>query len=166
MPAAFPETAQPPVTMKLRKLTLLSLSCVALAASALSVPSTPSAQPPVQERKVTPLGSKMREINGILRSIGKGIGDESKAAANLEAILRLQTLAVESKKETPTLIGRMEGDERAEMTVGYRMQMNQLLAGLIELENAVLKGEGKAAEKAMRKLNEAKAEGHGEYKGR
>ena len=151
--------------MKLQKLSLLALPCLALAGLALSVPSAPSAQP-VQQREVTPLGKKMREVNGILRSIGKSLGDESKAEANAEAVLRLQTLAIEAKAETPRLVAAMQGDERDEMEIGYRIQMNAFLSGLIELENAILKGEEKAAQKALRALNEAKAEGHGEYKGR
>jgi len=148
--------------MKLRTLSLFALPCVAL----LTLTFTAlSAQPPQQDRETTALGKKMREINGILRQLGKGIADESMTQDNAAKILRLQALAVEAKSETPALLAKMADDERAEALVGYRVQMNVLLAGLIELENAVLKHETKDAEKALRALNEAKAEGHGEYKG-
>ena len=113
------------------------------------------------------LAQYMGELNAAVRSIPKALEEEGGREKALAELARIQKVVVDAKAEVPATVASIEdGKKRAEEAVHFRVEMNALLRGFLDLEDAVLQQDDKAVQKALRKLGETEDEGHSEFKGK
>lgn len=116
-------------------------------------------------REKTQLARYMGEINGAVRSIPKALAEEGGRDKALAELARIQKVIIDAKAEVPSTVASIPDEKKkAEEGTHFRMEMNVLLRGFVDLEDAVLERDEKGIQKALRALGETKDEGHSEFK--
>ncbi|MCB9914833.1 MAG: hypothetical protein H6828_06735 [Planctomycetes bacterium] len=113
----------------------------------------------------TKLQELMGELNRSMRSLKDAGKDEASLAAALETVRRLQHVVLDAKSEEPPLLADVKDPKKQKrQQQDYVAKMQQLVQELFDAENAILAGDTKAFDKAMRAMNETKKAGHDEFK--
>jgi hypothetical protein len=145
--------------MKIRIALVLTLAGTALISLALKAPQG-------DQGGDTQLGQYMGNLQQALRGLGKSMGaDDPDFDAALTEVCGLQELCLKAKNEVPAKVAAMDDEKKkAKAAVGFRLQMHELIRGLLDVEAALLEEDAKKANKAIRALNKTKGKGHGKYK--
>lgn len=114
----------------------------------------------------TKLGQYMGTLQQSLRELGKAMGEDAPDfEAAIAEVCRLQTTCIQAKNEMPAKVAAMDNEKKkAKAAIGFRLQMHELIRGLLDVEAALLGHKAKQASKAIRALNKTKGKGHGKYK--
>lgn len=152
-----------------RVLTLGLLLAAALGALAWSsLPRAAAASPAAPESLGPPgvdeeLEGAMREMNGALKSLGKGLGPETRDTA-LEALSKFQRGVISAKASTPGMASKIAEKQRADFLAGYRKMLVEALKLACDAELAILDGKYKEADEILKnKLMGLKKAGHDKY---
>lgn len=119
-------------------------------------PGGPGAPPVSLERA-------MKQMNQIVKGIDRQIDDPTKDAATLSLVNGLQAATVAAKNLYPDEIGEKTGDAKTQAINDYRARMIALLRSEISLEEAVLRGDRKAAREVLASLGQQRKDGHDAY---
>ncbi|MCE9594726.1 MAG: hypothetical protein K8S98_11085 [Planctomycetes bacterium] len=110
------------------------------------------------------LEGSMREMNGAMKVLGRGVTAENRDAA-LEALTKFERAVVAAKAATPEKAATVEEKKRPEFVVGYRKTLIEVLKLACDAEVAILDGKYKDADTIIKnKLMGLKNEGHDKYK--
>lgn len=105
----------------------------------------------------------MREMNGALKSIGKGISAENRDVA-LEALSKFQRGAIAAKASTPGMAAKIEESKRPEFVAEYRKMLAETVKLACDAEIAILDGKYKEADEILKnKLMGMKKSGHDKF---
>lgn len=109
----------------------------------------------------------MEEIEHGLEEVGEALESEEAMAAALGKVTHLQRVAIDAKDQTPKMVLKMEeGPQRDRAAIGYRLKMQDMVRGLLDLEAGLARKDAKAAKKAMRDLEALEESGHKEFRKR
>ena len=152
-----------------RVLTVCLLVAGALAAVAWSSLARAAATPPASVASTSiasideELEGSMREMNGALKALGKGVTAETRDAA-LEALSKFQRGVVSAKTATPGMAAKLDEKSRPEFVAGYRKALVEVLKLACDAELAILDGKYKDADDILKnKLMALKKAGHDKY---
>ena len=127
-------------------------------------------QPPIESEPVATEGSApesakkdMKGINRAAKAIGKFLKDP-KGEAPMEQVATLQKLAMSAEFRTPSLAAKQPEAERTAFVKAYRKQINTLIRGSLDLEEAMEAKDWAKAGKALEAMNDAKQTGHKKFK--
>ena len=73
---------------------------------------------------------------------------------------------IEAKKHAPRAASTQPEDKRADFIKSYQIEMNKVLRGILDLEDALLADDLKAAEKVMKTFSTMERAGHKVFKPR
>jgi len=111
------------------------------------------------------VGGAMRQLGRAMRGLKESAFDAASRKSDLDLVQQAQMGLVGSKSGTAAL--RMSdsararfGEDRASFETAFRAQMLDAIAQSIELERALLAGNGDAARAALAKMNAAQEAGH------
>ncbi|MCK6448513.1 MAG: cytochrome b562 [Planctomycetes bacterium] len=119
----------------------------------------------------------MREMNGALKAIGKGISAENRDVA-LEALSKFQRGAIAAKASTPGMAAKLDEKQRPEFVAEYRKMLAETVKLACDAEIAILDGKYKDADEILKnklmgmkkaghdKFQEEEEEGHGGKRGK
>ncbi len=144
---------------------------ILLAASAILVLtfSLVSAQGPEGGRQQSKLGPFMESLQATVEKVTDSLkADEPEFAALLAEVCELEKSAIDAKSESPRMFARMEADDKKlpGLKLDFRIAMQDLVRGLLDLELALAKEDKKAVKKALRELSKIEDAGHGDFRPR
>jgi hypothetical protein len=116
-------------------------------------------------RDPSPIEAQMEQLDEAVDAVAdflkKPAGD-----APLASVAAAQAALHEAKQHVPNTTERQPEGERAAFVKDYRLQINKTMRGLLDLEDALLGEDWKAAEKVLGELQKQKKAGHDKFKGR
>ena len=117
------------------------------------------------ETKDLSLEDHMEIMGTAMKKLRSSLKKDSKNAASLQWLEKMQLATVTSKAMTPHIGKDMPPEALEKMKKGYRIKMNEQLILLAQMEIAVLKGQNKVAYDKMYKkdLKDMKKDGHAEF---
>lgn len=144
----------------------------AVLAALLSLPllTTPSfaqegERPAPGQRQASPLKEEMEKLEEALEAVEAFLA-KPEGDAPLAVVTEAQAEMLKSKARQPRLTERQPEGEKAKFVSDYKVQMNKLLRGLLDLGDALLEKNWKAAKKVLDSLEELKKAGHDKFKGK
>lgn len=150
------------MTRPIVALLALPLACALISAT---LSTSPSQQESLNRPEKTALQKHMGEINHGVRNITKLLRAEDGRSEILSQVSRIQKIIIDAKSEVPMQVAKIEIEERRRAErVHFRLALNNLLRGFLELEDAVLQGEDAAIGAALGALGELKDMGHKRFK--
>ena len=148
----------------LRAMKQLRMQAIAATFAALTVGSI-AAQEDQPKRPPAPIKVEMKKFDKALDAVVEFLGDP-KGDAPMDKVVAAQMALLEAKKHAPRATTRQpEGDQAAYVT-DYRIMMNKTIRAVLDLEDALLKKDWKAAGKIATELNGMKKAGHKKFKPR
>jgi len=145
--------------------------CVFGVAAAFSVLAFVRPEPPTNSAAVRAENEKLAGAMDTIGSSVKAIAAGLKTPDELDKVLpeawKAQHACLDAKSELPETVTGVE-DEKAKhkAELAYRTQMQDLLRAFLDVESAVLAGDAKKAEKALRQTETLKSAGHSQFKPR
>ena len=138
---------------------------VVLVSFSRSNPSAPPSAPTSQGG--SKLGGAMEEIGGAVKALQEALKKDDGLAAALPDVWKAQRAVIDAKSELPKAVSDMT-DEKAKhkAEIAYHTQMQDLLRAFLDVETAVINGDAKKAEKALRQADNLKSAGHGQFRPR
>lgn len=137
----------------LASLLSLTLPTVALHAQEDAKPQTP------------PIKAEMKKFDEALDAVIDFLEKPTDKAPMAE-VAAAQAALHESKQHPPRITGQQPKDKQAEFVKNYRLAMNKMIRAMLDLEDALLNKDYKAAEKAVDDMVAQKKTGHRTFKGR
>ncbi|GAB4413909.1 MAG: hypothetical protein OHK0056_20310 [Bacteriovoracaceae bacterium] len=116
------------------------------------------------QSEARPLKDIMGDMGGIFKQVARSISQGSAGAQELQKVQQLLTLVVEAKGELPSVILNSSSPQREEMTLRYESLMQDLEASVLELEDALNRGDSAQAKVALQKIVSIRSLGHDEFK--
>lgn len=115
----------------------------------------------------SPIARAMGDIQESLKKLEASLDDEANLAAAWPEVCRLQRVVLDAKDALPSTVTELEDEKkRDKQTIAFRLEMQGLLRGFLDLEAAVLEGKEKDVKKALRGFEKLKSAGHSEFKPR
>lgn len=114
----------------------------------------------------SPVHERMEEMGKSMRVLARGLNSADPAAGKadyLEALQKMQLLAVEAKALVPSTMEKVPEADRPAKLAGYRADLAATIAIMLEIEQAVLSDQWDAAKEAFGKLRAARKDGHEKY---
>ncbi|MBL8803791.1 MAG: hypothetical protein JNN27_17445 [Planctomycetes bacterium] len=141
------------------KLLISSVAVLALLGFSSAVLGSVAPQSPSK------LGTSMEEIGAAVKSIQATLKTPAEISKALPEVWKAQRAVLDAKSELPKLVTDLT-DEKAKAKAGleYRTQMQDLMRAFLDVESAVLAGDAKKAEKALRAADNLKSGGHGKFR--
>jgi hypothetical protein len=115
---------------------------------------------PQDEHDETPLAEAMEVVETAVGKLRRTLRDPAKNAESLALLVEADTAALACKGHTPSLTASLPEAEREAFVSAYRKQMAELLRGLLEVEIALLDGDGEAAKTALQLVREMEEPAH------
>ena len=147
----------------------VSLLCIGFVASILWITAGDAgAAPRANASDLAPANEQleplMRQMNGAVKALSKGISAESREVA-LEQIAKFEGAVVSAKLLTPDSAMAIEEGKRAAFVAEYRKTLTEALKVACEAEIAILDEKYDAAQELVRtKLGGIKKAGHDKFK--
>jgi soluble cytochrome b562 len=114
----------------------------------------------------SPLHTAMEDMGKAMRAVNKGLTSADPAAAKtdiLDALQKMQALAVEGKALVPPTIEKLPAAEQPAKLAAYRAELAAAIVIMLEIERAVLGDQWDAAKEGFARLRTARKEGHEKY---
>ncbi len=113
------------------------------------------------------LHSAMEELGGAVKAIQTALKTPETIEKALPEVWKAQRATLDAKAELPKNVVEL-ADEKAKRKaeLAYRTQMQELMRALLDVEAAVLAGDAKKAEKAVRQADTLKSAGHSQFRPR
>ncbi len=107
----------------------------------------------------------MEQMNRDLRKLRRQAGDAAQKEANLALIGSALASARTARDERPLMVeeGLVAEADRDAFLQGYHKAMDRLIATLEKLETALQEGQAEEAEALIKRVYQAKREGHRRY---
>jgi soluble cytochrome b562 len=141
-----------------------SLLATACAAALLFALTTSGRAPAQGEGK---LNAAMEELGAAVKTLQAAVKAPDALEKALPEIWKAQRAALDAKSELPKQVSEMT-DEKAKLKaqLAYRTQMQDLMRALLDVEAAMIAGDAKKADKALRQADNLKSAGHGQFRPR
>ncbi|MEM7228749.1 MAG: hypothetical protein AAF432_08035 [Planctomycetota bacterium] len=155
-----------------------SIACIAIGMVAFAQDRPATAPKPAPEQVSAPeavdeptFGDAMGEMMQALRRLSRSPLDASSLADDLAYVDAIQAGLVHSKMTLDTVkkssnATSVHGDDHAAYAKAFRAQLHAGLAVAVELESALLDGDGDAARAQIPKLKKIRDDGHRDYQAR
>lgn len=119
--------------------------------------------PVTAEDKGTPIDEEMNIIASGQKKLRRQIKDASKNEDSIKLLLEMQIATIKSKQFKPKSTEKVPSAEQAKYLADYHKGMNELLAELVKIEEALVSGDQAAAEASYEKLANIKKTGHDKF---
>ncbi len=116
-------------------------------------------------RRGTPLGAEMKKVEKAVESVSDFL-KKPEGDAPIADVVAAQEALHKAKQEKPRLTQRQPEDKQAKFVDAYKVEINKAVRATLDLEDALVQKDWKAAEKAVKELEKLEKEGHKEFKGR
>ncbi len=126
----------------------------------------------VQPLRSTPqdagkLQAAMEQIDGAVKGIQGALKTPDALDKALPEVWKAQRATLDAKAELPKAVVDMTDEKaRRKAEFAYRTQMQDLMRALLDVEAAVLAGDAKKADKALRQADNLKSAGHSQFRPR
>lgn len=141
---------------------LVALLAITTAAAPLTS-QNPEGQRPKRAR--SPVKAEMQKMEEALETVDDYL-QKPEGDAPMAAITAATSAVIEAKKHAPRAASMQPEDKRAEFIKSYQVEMNKVLRGILDLEDALLANDLKAAEKVMKTFSAMEKAGHKVFKPR
>lgn len=133
----------------------------------LTVPSfaQEGERPAAGQRQASPLKEEMEKLEEALEAVEAFLA-KPEGDAPLAVVTEAQAEMLKAKARQPRLTERQPEADKPKFVNDYKVQMNKLVRGLLDLEDALLEKNWKAAKKVLDSLEELKKAGHDKFKGK
>lgn len=140
----------------------LLVSLLAITLPTLSLHAQEDAKP-----QTPPIKAEMKKFDKALDEVIDFLEDGKKGEQPpMAQVAAAQAALHESKQHPPRITGQQPKDKQAEFVKNYRLAMNKMIRSMLDLEDALLNKDYKAAEKAVDEMVAQKKTGHRTFKGR
>jgi hypothetical protein len=110
------------------------------------------------------ISKAMKEMNGAIEALSKGVTAANKDAS-LEELAKFETAVLAAKAVEPSSAAKVEEKKRAAFVADYRKTLLEALKYAADAESAILDAKFKEADTLIRnKLGGLKSTGHGKFK--
>jgi soluble cytochrome b562 len=110
-----------------------------------------------------PLEDLMGTISSRHKRLKRSIPNAAMNETSLKYVLDMQAAAVEAKKHNPAKTKSIPESSQKKFLISYRKEMNVMIGQLLDLENALLDGDQKAAQANYDKLLSQKKKSHDKF---
>jgi len=127
----------------------------------------PSLQAQESEQPAAPIKAEMKKFDKALDAVIDFLEDGKKGEEPpMAQVAAAQAALQASKQHPPRITGQQPKDKQSEFVRDYRLAMNKMIRSMLDLEDALLTRDWKAAEKAVDDMVAQKKTGHRTFKGR
>ena len=141
---------------------LLFASLLAFAMPVAAVQAQADAEP-----QTPPIKAEMKKFDKALDAVIDFLEDGKKGEEPpMAQVTAAQAALQASKQHPPRITEQQPKDKQREFVRDYRIAMNKMIRSMLDLEDALLNGDWKAAEKAVDDMVAQKKTGHRTFKGR
>ncbi|HEX5053430.1 MAG TPA: hypothetical protein VFZ65_16755, partial [Planctomycetota bacterium] len=116
-------------------------------------------------RPASPLKTEMEKVEKALDAVTAFL-KKPEGDAPLAEVAAAQEALHKAKQETPRLTARQPEDKQASFVTEYKIQINKTTRVMLDLEDAMLQKDWKAAGKVLEELEKMQKQGHDKFKGR
>lgn len=116
-------------------------------------------------RRGTPLGTEMKKVEKAIEAVSTFL-DKPTGDAPLAEVVAAQEALHKAKQEKPRLTQRQPEDKQDKFVTDYRININKAVRATLDLEDALVQKNWKAAGQAVKELEKLEKDGHKEFKGR
>jgi len=116
-------------------------------------------------RKKSVVKAEMEKMEEALEVVGDWL-KKPEGKAPMAKITEAAVSMMEAKKHAPRATARQPEDKQAEFVKNYQIEVNKVLRSILDLEDAMLKGDHKAAEKILGGMKAMEKAGHKVFKPR
>lgn len=141
----------------------LIVALFALATATTPILSQDAGQRP--KRTKSPVKVEMEKMEEALDAVGDFLKKPDGKAPMAEITAAAGSL-MEAKKHAPRAAARQPKEKQAAFVIAYQVEINKALRGILDLEDAMLTKDLKAAEAAMKALKAMEKAGHKVFKPR
>ncbi|MFT4512574.1 MAG: hypothetical protein ACI89X_002961 [Planctomycetota bacterium] len=117
------------------------------------------------KRQKSPVKVEMEKMEEALDAVGDFLKKPDGKAPMAEITAAAGSL-MEAKKHAPRAAARQPKEKQAAFVIAYQVEINKALRGILDLEDAMLTKDFKAAEAAMKALKAMEKAGHKVFKPR
>lgn len=114
-------------------------------------------------RRGSPLGSEMKKLEKAVEAVADFL-KKPEGDAPVAEVAAAQEALHKAKQETPRLLQRQPEGEQAAFLAAYKTEINKALRSMLDLEDALLKKDWKAAAAAIEAIEQAEKAGHKQFK--
>ena len=142
------------------------LATLLLSASVVSAPlfAQETGEKPAN-RRGSPLGNEMKTVEKAIEAVSDFL-KKPEGDAPIAEVVAAQEALHNAKQEKPRLTARQPEDKQDKFVTAYKVEINKAVRATLDLEDALVQKDWKAAAKAVDALEKLEKEGHKEFKGR
>lgn len=126
-------------------------------------PATFGAEAKQRNRPETDIEKSMDQMGGAFRKLRRQISDSAQNAASLELIGKIRAGAQEARKYVPQRAADLPEADRAKFTGYYQSKMDEFIAALDKLADAIRAGDNAEAAKQCSALDQLRRADHREF---
>jgi soluble cytochrome b562 len=134
-----------------------------LVAALVLLPPVAFAQAKKKDRPDTDLENAMGQMSGAVRKLKSQVTDPAQNAASLALVATLRAGALEAKKYVPLRAADMPEGDRAAFVAGFQKRMDEFLAAVAKLEQALQDGKNDEAGQLLKELGRLQKTGHKDF---
>ena len=142
-----------------------TLSVFALAALFFALPSAPveAARQDEATEDDSPLLKDMEVIQDQLKFLRRNLKKPEENPASLAALQEMQRAAVACKGMSFPMADRAEGEAKAELIKGYKLETIGLIESMLQMERALLEGDNDKARELYKTVKAFEDSGHEKF---
>ena len=143
----------------------ISLFSFALAALFLVLPSAPAGAARQDEATEddSPLLKDMEVIQDQLKFLRRNLKKPEENPASLAALQEMQRAAVACKGMSFPMADKAEGEAKAELIKGYKLETIDMIESMLQMERALLEGDNDKARELYKTIKAFEESGHEKY---
>jgi soluble cytochrome b562 len=142
---------------------LLACACALAFTPALPLAAQETGRPH-GDRKDTPLGKEMKQMNRPFRALGRQITDASKNADSLQLVATMREAAEASLQYQPEKTADLPAADQAKFVADFHAGIKNLIADLDKLSAALKANDNGAAAAILQQIKDDQKHGHKEFK--
>ncbi len=142
------------------RLSLILPSLLLAAAAAAALPARPEIPPQDPPEAIE---DHMLAIGRNLRRLRREISDPAKKEAVLDRLVTMQLAATQARALVPHIVEEAPAAERAALLQEYRLMQIAFLRSMLDLEEAVVRGDQAAIEKKLAEVVAWQDKGHAKF---
>ncbi len=146
----------------LRTTSFFALSLVALFLALPSAPAEAARQDDATEED-SPLLKDMEVIQDQLKFLRRNLKKPEENPASLAALQEMQRAAVACKGMSFPMADKAEGEEKAEILKGYKLETIGMIESMLQMERALLEGDNDTARELYKTVKAFEDSGHEKF---
>ena len=147
----------------LRSTSLFALALATLLFALPSAPAEAARQDEATEEEDSPLLKDMEVIQDQLKFLRRNLKKPEENPASLAALQEMQRAAVACKGMPFPMADRAEGEAKAELIKGYKLETIGLIESMLQMERALLEGDNDKARELYKTVKAFEDSGHEKY---